>query len=606
MRGLFTLVTYAIALVLAWLVAPGGRHECFWIVLVATAITVFYSAPPFRTKRLGIWANLTIAIPRGVLLKVAGWSAVKTIFGLEPWFIGAIFGLFLLGASTTKDFADMDGDARGGCRTLPIIYGVRRAAWMISPSFVVPFLMIAAGTRLGILTGSPALLYALSVVMTGYGAYVCYLMLRRPEDLAVEENHVSWAHMYRMMFVAQVGFALAYLGSISIFHKLRNDLRFRNDSFVSRFSNLWKIELTPDLRRIKGETARMSEQPLIFDLGKRPPTTRALALQIRSRGEAALDEAQRRADAARYQEVTCRSALNPVKGMPFNWTLNPYRGCTHACHYCFARRYQTQFELGPDDHFSSVILVKINLVDVLRRELDKPSWSREQVAVGTATDPYQPIEGHYKLTRRSLEVLLAGRTPIGLVTKGPMVVRDADLLADLGKRYGCTVYMSVPTVDDEAWRTLEPGTASPLQRLRAVRQLRDAGVNAGVLMAPVVPGFTTQPSKLEATIKAIADHGAAFMGANLMYLKEGTRDHFMGFLASEFPDMVAWYNRLYAGAYVSADYAKAVRAMIDTLQKRYEVRARRPRNEESTPQEPDGPADEEKAAREQAAFDWND
>jgi 4-hydroxybenzoate polyprenyltransferase len=207
----FTLAAYAVALVLAWLVAPGGRHECFWIVVVATVITVLYSAPPFRTKRLGIWANLTIAIPRGVLLKVAGWSAVKTVFGTEPWFIGAVFGLFLLGASTTKDFADMEGDARGGCRTLPIIYGVRRAAWMISPSFMLPFIMIAVGTRLKILTGTPALLYALSIVMTIYGAYVCYLMLRRPEDLAVEENHVSWAHMYRMMFVAQVGFAVAYL-----------------------------------------------------------------------------------------------------------------------------------------------------------------------------------------------------------------------------------------------------------------------------------------------------------------------------------------------------------------------------------------------------------
>jgi 4-hydroxybenzoate polyprenyltransferase len=207
----FTFAAYAVALVLAWFVAPGGRHECFWIVVVATVITVLYSAPPFRTKRLGIWANLTIAIPRGVLLKVAGWSAVKTIFGTEPWFIGAIFGLFLLGASTTKDFADMEGDARGGCRTLPIIYGVRRAAWMISPSFILPFLMIAAGTWLGILTGRPAWLYALSATMTIYGAYVCYLMLRRPEDLAVEENHVSWAHMYRMMFVAQIGFAAAYL-----------------------------------------------------------------------------------------------------------------------------------------------------------------------------------------------------------------------------------------------------------------------------------------------------------------------------------------------------------------------------------------------------------
>lgn len=207
----FTLVTYAIALVLAWFVEPGGRHECFWIVVVATIITVLYSAPPFRTKRLGIWANVTIAIPRGVLLKVAGWSAVKTIVGTEPWFIGAIFGLFLLGASTTKDFADMEGDARGGCRTLPIMYGVRRAAWLISPSFVVPFIMIAIGTYFRILTGTPALLYVLSVVMTSYGIYVCYLMLRRPEDLAVEENHVSWAHMYRMMFVAQVGFALSYL-----------------------------------------------------------------------------------------------------------------------------------------------------------------------------------------------------------------------------------------------------------------------------------------------------------------------------------------------------------------------------------------------------------
>ena len=350
----------------------------------------------------------------------------------------------------------------------------------------------------------------------------------------------------------------------------------------------------------------MSEQPLIFDLGKRPPTTRALALQIRERGDAALDEAQRRADAARYQEVTCRSALNAVQGMPFNWTLNPYRGCTHACHYCFARRYQTQFELGPDDHFSSVIFVKVNMVNVLRQELDKPSWVREQVAVGTATDPYQPIEGHYKLTRGSLEALLAGRTPIGLVTKGPMVVRDADLLAELGRRYGCTVYMSVPTVDDDAWKALEPGTAPPLQRLRAVRQLRDAGVNAGVLMAPVVPGFTTQPSRLEATIKAIADHGAAFMGANLMYLKGGTKDHFMGFLAKEFPHMVDSYNRLYAGAYAGTDYVKAVRGMIDTLQQRYEIRGRKQRNEESIPNEPEDVLEDDKAAPAQAALNWDE
>jgi 4-hydroxybenzoate polyprenyltransferase len=180
-------------------------------VLAAAIITWLYSVPPARTKRLGIWANVTIAVPRGVLLKVAGWSSVKTIMAPEPWYIGAIFGLFLLGASTTKDFADMEGDARGGCRTLPIIYGVRRAAWMISPSFVIPFVMIAIGAWTGILTGNFVLLQVLAAVMTAYGTYVCYLMLRRPEDLAVEENHVSWAHMYRMMFVAQLGFAAAYL-----------------------------------------------------------------------------------------------------------------------------------------------------------------------------------------------------------------------------------------------------------------------------------------------------------------------------------------------------------------------------------------------------------
>ena len=350
----------------------------------------------------------------------------------------------------------------------------------------------------------------------------------------------------------------------------------------------------------------MSAQPLIFDLGKRPPTTRAVALRIRDEGtDAALDQAQRRADEARYQEITCRSALNRVQGMPFSWTLNPYRGCTHACHYCFARRYQTQFELGPGDHFSTVIFVKTNLVEVLRRELDKPSWIREQVALGTATDPYQPIEGHYKLTRRSLEALLAARTPVGVVTKGPMVVRDTDLLVQLGREGGCTVCVSVPTVDEDAWRSLEPGTAHPLQRLRAVRHLREAGVNAGVLMAPVVPGFTTRPSKLEATIKAVADHGAAFMGASVMYLKGGTRDHFMEFLAKEFPHMVTSYNRLYDGAYAAPDYVKSVRALINFIQQKHDVHGRMRREGESATRDSPGEAEEmEKAAPQQTAFGW--
>jgi DNA repair photolyase len=346
----------------------------------------------------------------------------------------------------------------------------------------------------------------------------------------------------------------------------------------------------------------MSES-LLFDLGAPAPTTRTLALRIRAEGApAALDQAQLRADAARYQEVICRSALNRVKGMPFNWTLNPYRGCTHACHYCFARRYQTQFELDPGDAFSSVIFVKTNLVEVLKRELDHPSWVRETVAFGTATDPYQPIEGQYKLTRGALEALLAGKTPVGLITKGPMVVRDRDVLAEMSRTLGSTVYMSVPTVDEHAWSSLEPGTAHPLQRLRAVRQLRDAGVNAGVLMAPLVPGFSTRPDQLEATVKAVADHGAAFVGANVMFLKQGTRDHFLGFIRREFPEMLEGFEKLYRGPYAPGGYTSAIRQMISTLQQRYDIRPR----ERQAPGEFDGnpELDTKNAACEQAAFEW--
>src|SRR5947207_8035487 len=182
-----------------------------------------------------------------------------------------------------------------------------------------------------------------------------------------------------------------------------------------------------------------------FDLGRKPPTTKMIALQVREHGADSLDQARRRADEARYQEITCRSALNPVKGMPFDWTLNPYRGCTHACHYCFARRYHTQCEMDSSDEFSSVILVKQNIVSILARELDRPSWQRDYVAFGTATDPYQPIEGHYKLSRALIETLTRGRTPFGLITKGPMVVRDIDVLREHGRTLRNTVYMSVPT-----------------------------------------------------------------------------------------------------------------------------------------------------------------
>jgi len=269
--------------------------------------------------------------------------------------------------------------------------------------------------------------------------------------------------------------------------------------------------------------------------------------------------------------VQCRSALNPVKGMPFKWTLNPYRGCTHGCHYCYARRYHAQFELGADDEFASVILVKTNLVEVLRRELRRPSWAGELVAIGTATDCYQPIEGSYKLTRGALEVLCEFRNPTSIVTKGPMIVRDADVLVDLSARTDCSVCVSVPCVDEDVWRTLEPGTAHPMQRLRAVRELVDAGIYAGVLMSPIVPGFSSRPALLERTMKAAVDHGARFIGSNVMHLEGGTRDHFMRWLEEERPELVDGYRQLYISKYANKAYREEVAKVMSGLRAKYAV-----------------------------------
>jgi 4-hydroxybenzoate polyprenyltransferase len=211
--GVATTALYLLAMLLGALV----NWQCFALASAAALLTVIYSVPPLRTKRFTFLANLTIAIPRGVLLKVAGWSAVRDVLhDGEPWTIGLVFGSFLLGATTTKDFADMKGDAADGCATLPVRFGPRKAAWMISPFFVLPFLLIPLGTARHWLTGEAFLLYPLGFGLALWGAFVVSQILKDPEDLARTENHPSWQHMYRMMFTAQIGFMIAYLAKFFV------------------------------------------------------------------------------------------------------------------------------------------------------------------------------------------------------------------------------------------------------------------------------------------------------------------------------------------------------------------------------------------------------
>ena len=222
---IFTWIMFALGLIPTWWVvvypyttwqakffAPLPEHECFFIYLAAFVSTFIYSVPAFgRTKAHPIGANLTIAIPRGCLLKVAGWTMVARATTFEPWFIGSIFMFFLLGAASTKDFSDIEGDLAGGCRTLPITFGVRRAAYMIAPFFVIPWLLMPLGASLGILTGNRLALDILGAGLVVWGTYTVWLIVRNPDELTATENHPSWRHMYLMMMAAQIGFAVAYV-----------------------------------------------------------------------------------------------------------------------------------------------------------------------------------------------------------------------------------------------------------------------------------------------------------------------------------------------------------------------------------------------------------
>ena len=276
-----------------------------------------------------------------------------------------------------------------------------------------------------------------------------------------------------------------------------------------------------------------------------------------------------------YFEIVAKSALNRVQQMGFGWSLNPYQGCYHSCVYCFARAHAKLADRDPGAGFSARVGVKVNVADLLRHELSSRRWKREKVAFGTATDPYQPIEGSYRLTRRCLQAFRDYRTPIGLITKGTMVIRDLDVLVELSQRAGTTVCFSVPTVDEAVWAKTEPGTPPPRQRLRVMKALVEAGIEAGVGMAPVLPGLSDSPAQLEATVAEAAEAGACFVWANIVYLKPGTKEHFLAFLEREYPHLVPRYRNLFPGAYAPAAARAPVINAVARLKGRYRVGDRR-------------------------------
>ncbi|HEX6350512.1 MAG TPA: radical SAM protein [Candidatus Dormibacteraeota bacterium] len=276
-----------------------------------------------------------------------------------------------------------------------------------------------------------------------------------------------------------------------------------------------------------------------------------------------------------YLEQPCKVALNRVKGMPFKWSLNPYMGCEHRCTFCYVRAFEKRADRPSGDRYGRTIRVKTNVAQVLRQELGRRSWKREGVAIGAATDPYQPAEGTYRLTRACLQALADFANPAGLITRGPMIVRDIDVMTALSRRAIFSVNFSIPTLDDEVWRRTEPGTAHPRQRLRALEKLVAAGIRAGVGMAPILPGLSDRPEQLESVVKAAREAGAAHVWANVLYLRPGTREHFLESLAKHWPELMPRYLALYAGrAYLPDEHVKPVQKQVRRLGEAHGVGAR--------------------------------
>ena len=285
-----------------------------------------------------------------------------------------------------------------------------------------------------------------------------------------------------------------------------------------------------------------------------------------------------------YREEPCRSALNRVQGMGFKWSLNPYMGCVHRCTFCYVRAFEKRADRPSDARYGTSIRVKVNVAQVLARELARPGWKRESVAVGAATDPYQPAEGKYRLTRGCIQAFAAARNPFSLITRGPMIVRDIDVLQHAATRAEVDITFSVPTLDADIWRKTEPGTAPPRQRLRALRLLVDAGIDVGVGMAPILPGLSDDPALLAEVVRAARDAGATGVWCNILSLRPGTREHFLDNLARDWPALLPRYEEIYRrGPYPERAESEPLKARVAALRRELDVADRRARPLEPPP-----------------------
>jgi DNA repair photolyase len=275
----------------------------------------------------------------------------------------------------------------------------------------------------------------------------------------------------------------------------------------------------------------------------------------------------------RFHEVVSRSALNAVpkaSRMSFRWTINPYRGCTHACVYCFARNTHSYLDLDTGRGFDTDIVVKVNLPEVLRVELARPSWRREHVAMGTNTDPYQRAEGRYRLMPGVISALTAARTPFSILTKGTLIRRDLLALAGAATQVPVSVSMSLAIHDDDLHRSLEPGAPSPQARLDAVRAIRAAGLPCGVMLAPVVPWLSDSEAQLDVALGRIAAAGASGVAVIPLHLRPGAREWFLRWLGERYPDLVPRYERLYGdGSYVPTSYRHWLQRRVEPLLRRH-------------------------------------